>query len=352
MTKTRLNQKPADWQTYTSQATNFIIFLYIRGGVLPWFLVLAVLGFSFSSEYFLTQANLRGISMHSTYLILVAMAQMLVMLTAGLDLSVGVMIAMTSVASSLTMGAMWSGHGSGWESILIGCVVGLGACASIGLVNSIGVAWFRVPAFIMTLGMSSIVLGLALSLTGGIPIYGMPPSFTDIFGYGVWAGIPVPILVTLPCISLMYIFLNWTRVGRYIYAIGGNLRAAQLSGINTKLCLVIAYTTAALFTGIAALLITARLETGESNLGVSYPLLSIAACAIGGVSLHGGIGKLHNVVLGAIFIILIQNGMNLMRINSYYQMVAIGSLLIISIMAENFRQRLVLTYKNKIRPNT
>jgi ribose transport system permease protein len=350
MTKTRLNQKPADWQTYTSQATNFIIFLYIRGGVLPWFLVLAVLGFSFSSEYFLTQANLRGISMHSTYLILVAMAQMLVMLTAGLDLSVGVMIAMTSVASSLTMGAMWSGHGSGWESILIGCVVGLGACASIGLVNSIGVAWFRVPAFIMTLGMSSIVLGLALSLTGGIPIYGMPPSFTDIFGYGVWAGIPVPILVTLPCISLMYIFLNWTRVGRYIYAIGGNLRAAQLSGINTKLCLVIAYTTAALFTGIAALLITARLETGESNLGVSYPLLSIAA--IGGVSLHGGIGKLHNVVLGAIFIILIQNGMNLMRINSYYQMVAIGSLLIISIMAENFRQRLVLTYKNKIRPNT
>ena len=347
MIKNRVKQAPSSWQSYLSQAVNFVTFLYIKGGVLPWFLVLAVLGFSLSSEYFLTQTNLSGISMHATYLVLVAMAQMLVMLTAGLDLSVGVMIAMTSVVSSLTMGAMWSGYGSGWESILIGCVAGLCACAGIGLVNGIGVAWFRVPAFIMTLGMSSVVLGLALSLTGGIPIYGMPPNFTDIFGYGVWKGFPVPILVTIPCIGLMYLFLNGTRVGRYLYAIGGNLRAAQLSGINTKMCLIIAYTAAAFFTGIAALLITARLDTGESNLGVSYPLLSIAACAIGGVSLQGGVGKLHNVVLGAVFIILIQNGMNLMRINSYYQMVAIGSLLIISIMAENFRQQLMLTYKNK-----
>jgi ribose transport system permease protein len=342
---TQPNQPKTTTETiYMSKILNFLVVLYIKGGVLPWFLAIAVLGFGLSSEYFLSQTNLMGIAMHATYLILVAMAQMLVMLTAGLDLSVGVMIAMTSVTSSLTMGAMWSGHGSGWEAVLIGSVVGLCSCAGIGLVNGIGVAWFRVPPFIMTFGMSSVVLGLALSLTSGIPIYGMPPSFANIFGYGTWFDIPVPILVTLPCIGLMYIFLNWTRIGRYIYAIGGNLRAAQLSGINTKFCLIIAYTVASLFTGIAALLITARLETGESNLGASYPLLSIAACAIGGVSLQGGVGKLSNVVLGAAFLILIQNGMNLMRINSYYQMVVIGALLITAIIAEYLRQRLLKTY--------
>jgi len=137
-----------------------------------------------------------------------------------------------------------------------------------------------------------------------------------------------------------------TKMGRYFYAIGGNVRAAELSGINIRVYIVGAYVFSAIITSIAALLITARLETGEPNVGANFPLLSIAACAIGGVSLLGGVGRVQNVVLGAFFIILIQNGMNLMRVGSYLQMVVIGGLLIVAISAEYFRQQMLLTIKN------
>lgn len=317
--------------------------LFIKAGVLPWFLGIAVVGFSIANENFLTERNLFGVSRQSTYLVLVAMAQMVVMLTAGLDLSVGVMLAMTSVVSSMTMVSLWSGYGSGWEAVLMGCLAGVASSVTIGAINGIGVAFFRVPPFVMTLAMSSIVFGLALTITGGTPIYGVPESFANIFGYGQIAGAPIPVWITALCVAIMYVFIHWMPMGRYLYAIGGNIRAAGLSGINTRLYLLGAYIISSFITGIAALLLTARLESGESNIGSNYPLLSISACAIGGVSLFGGVGRLSNVVLGAIFIILIQNGMNLLRINSYLQMVVIGILLVVAIIADNYRQKLILT---------
>jgi ribose transport system permease protein len=306
----------------------------------------ALITFSFASDNFLTTQNILGVARHSTDLILVAMAQMIVMLTAGLDFSVGVILAMTSVVASMTMVALWSGYGSGWEAIFIGCLAGILVGACIGLVNGLGVAFLRVPPFIMTLGMSSIIFGLALTITGGIPIYGVPETFANIFGYGTFLGVSLSIWITLSFIILVYIFLNMTKMGRYFYAIGGNVRAAELSGINIRVYIVSAYVFSAIITSIAALLITARLETGEPNVGANFPLLSIAACAIGGVSLLGGVGRVQNVVLGAFFIILIQNGMNLMRVGSYLQMVVIGGLLIVAISAEYFRQQMFLTIKN------
>ena len=323
----------------------FLSSSFIKAGVLPWFLGVALITFSFASDNFLTTQNILGVARHSSDLILVAMAQMVVMLTAGLDFSVGVILAMTSVVASMTMVALWSGYGSGWEAIFIGCLAGLLVGAFIGLVNGLGVAFLRVPPFIMTLGMSSIIFGLALTITGGIPIYGMPESFTNIFGYGTFLGISLTIWITLFFIILVYIFINMTKMGRYFYAIGGNIRAAELSGINVRIYIVSAYVFSAVITSFAALLITARLETGEPNIGASYPLLSIAACAIGGVSLLGGVGRVQNVVLGAFFIILIQNGMNLMRVGSYLQMVVIGVLLIVAISAEYFRQQMLSTLK-------
>jgi len=330
---------------YFSKLKKFLSTSFIKAGVLPWFLGVALITFSFASDNFLTTQNILGVARHSSDLILVAMAQMVVMLTGGLDFSVGVILAMTSVVASMTMVALWSGYGSGYEAILIGCLTGLLVGASIGLVNGLGVAFLRVPPFIMTLGMSSIIFGLALTITGGVPIYGMPESFTNIFGYGTFLGISLIIWITLIFIILIYIFLNMTKMGRYFYAIGGNIRAAELSGINVRFYIVSAYVFSAVVTSFAALLITARLETGEPNIGASYPLLSIAACAIGGVSLLGGVGKVQNVVLGAFFIILIQNGMNLMRVGSYLQMVVIGVLLIVAISAEYFRQQMLSTLK-------
>ena len=335
----------SEFFNYFSILKKFLSYSFIKAGVLPWFLGVALITFSFASDNFLTTQNILGVARHSSDLILVAMAQMVVMLTAGLDFSVGVILAMTSVVASMTMVALWSGYGSGWEAIFIGCLAGLLVGACIGLVNGLGVAFLRVPPFIMTLGMSSIIFGLALTITGGIPIYGMPESFTNIFGYGTFLGISLTIWITLFFIILVYIFINMTKMGRYFYAIGGNIRAAELSGINVRIYIVSAYVFSAVITSFAALLITARLETGEPNIGASYPLLSIAACAIGGVSLLGGVGRVQNVVLGAFFIILIQNGMNLMRVGSYLQMVVIGVLLIVAISAEYFRQQMLSTLK-------
>ena len=322
---------------------NTIKLLFVKAGVLPWFLIVAVVFLTSSTDTFLTEHNLSTVARQSTYLVLAAMAQMIVLLTRGLDLSIGTMFAMSSVTTSMTMVALSGGDASPQIAIVVGCCAGIATTVLIGVVNGIGVALFDVPPFVMTLAVSSIVAGLAFYVTGGTPVYGMPGGFSDVLGYGEFFGISVPVLITVVIIAIMYVLINWTRMGRYFYAIGGNPKAAELSGINVRFYLFFTYILAGLVTGVATLLLTARLESGESNIGVEYPLMSIAACAIGGVSIFGGIGKLSGVVLGAIFIILVQNGMNLLQLNSYLQMVAIGILLILAVVADNYRQKLLLT---------
>ncbi len=322
---------------------NLIKTVFVKAGVLPWFLVIAVVFLTSATDTFLTEQNLSTVARQSTYLVLAAMAQMIVLLTRGLDLSIGTMFAMSSVTTSMTMVALSASGMSPEFAITMGCLAGMATTMAIGAFNGFGVAVFNVPPFVMTLAVSSIVAGLAFYTTGGTPVYGMPGGFSDFFGYGKVYGISVPVCITVLFIIGMYFLINWTRLGRYFYAIGGNPKAAELSGINTKLVIFFTYVIAGLITGVATLLLTARLESGESNIGVEYPLMSIAACAIGGVSIFGGVGRLSGVVLGAIFIILVQNGMNLLQLNSYLQMVAIGILLILAVVADNYRLKLLLT---------
>lgn len=340
------NSEPSSPFRIKDTAVYLAVRMFLRLGVLPFIVLIATLFFSLTTENFLTQQNLLSVSRQSTYLMLISMGQMVVLLTAGLDLSVGVMIAMSSVTSSFVMVSLWTGFGSGWDAIILGCLAGLGSSIVIGMINGIGVAYLRVAPFVMTLAMSSIVFGLALTITGGTPIYGMPEVFANTIGYGSLFGIPISVLITAFSIACMYVMMSWTPMGRYLYAIGGNVRAAELSGINTKVYIFFAYIISSICTGVAALMLTARLESGESNIGTDYPLLSIAACAIGGVSLLGGVGRLQNVIFGAFFIILIQNGMNLLRINSYLQLVAVGVLLVLAIIVDNLRQKLVHTMKH------
>jgi ribose transport system permease protein len=160
-------------------------------------------------------------------------------------------------------------------------------------------------------------------------------------GFGHVFRLPVPLYVAAALVGIMYVLLNWTRFGRYLYAVGGNIKASRLSGINTRRTLFMAYVLCGALATISGLMLTARLETGEANIGAAMPLESIAACVIGGVSLRGGVGRLSGVVLGAIFIGLVQNGMNLARIDSYLQTVVIGILLIFAVMADQLRQRVL-----------
>lgn len=312
----------------------------IQFGVLPWLMLLAILIFSFGSDSFLSERNAISLVRQASYLVLVAMAQFLVITTAGLDLSVGIVFSICSVLAAKIMAALMPGMGDYvWLVIAIGCFGAIAAGLVIGAVNGIGVALLNVPPFMMTLAMSSVGFGIALIMTGGTPVYGIPPAFSQAFGFGSFLGVPSPVIVTIVMIGLVYVFLNHTPAGRYLFAIGSNPRAAALSGINVPTYTFLPYVLCSLLAAISALLMTARLETGEANLGASMPLQSIAACVVGGVSLAGGKGKLRNVVLGALFITLVQNGMNLMRMDSYVQMVVIGILLVIAIVFDNLRTR-------------
>ena len=321
--------------------------LFVRLGVLPFLLLLAVIIFTMMSDHFLTSRNLLNVARQSTYLTIVSMGQMFALLTGGFDLSVGTIIAVTSVVGAWAMAASYAAAPDAVAAaIIVGILAGLVAGLSIAAVNGIGVAIFNVSPFMMTLGMASVGFGIALYLTGGVPVYGMPAAFSDVFGFGQLLGIPTPIYFTLALVIVIYVLLNWTRMGRYFYAVGGNIKAAALSGINTRFSLFMAYVLCGLMATVSGILLTARLETGEANIGASLPLESIAACVIGGVSLRGGVGRVENVVLGAIFIGLIQNGMNLARIESYLQTVVIGVLLILAVIADQVRQRFVASLQD------
>ncbi|NKN36005.1 ABC transporter permease [Agrobacterium sp. a22-2] len=317
--------------------------LFVRVGVLPFFLVIALIIFTVASSQFLTLQNITNVARQSVYLILVSLGQMLVLITGGFDLSVGTAIAITSVVSASTMVAMAGFFPDAvWLAISIGLAAGFGAALLMGLLNGIGIAGFSVSPFIMTLGVQSVGAGIGLFITGGVPVGNLPYEFSDLFGFGRILGVPVPVLIAVVAIVVMWVLMNRTRTGAQIYAIGGNIKAAHLSGINTKRTLFIAYILCALLASLAGILLTARVESGETNLGGTIALESIAACVIAGVSLRGGIGRVESVVLGAFFIVLVQNGMNLMQIGSYMQMVLLGSLLVLAVVIDQLRYKMLV----------
>lgn len=314
--------------------------MFLRAGVLPFLLVIAFVVFGALSPEFLTLSNQTNLLRQSVYLILVALGQMLALVTGGFDLSVGTSVALTSVVAASVMSALAAGAEPAWGAIAAGCLAGLGAGMLVGLINACGVALAGVSPFIMTLGLQSIGLGVALTMTGGVPVAGLPPAFGDLLGFGAVLGVPWPVLVTIVSALLLYLLMTRSALGNYFLAVGGNAKAAALSGVNTTRVLMAAYVLCALFASISGLLLTARVGSGEANLGATIALESIAACVIAGVSLRGGAGRVEAVVLGAIFIGVVQNGMNLTGLRSYLQLVVLGALLIVAVIADRIRQSL------------
>lgn len=296
---------------------------------LPAMFILALVIFSLASDKFLTSANLTNVARQSVYLLIVALGQLVVMIGGGLDLSVGSNVSLTSVASSIVMAAMYAANPNDpWLALWTGLGVGMAVGIAVGTVNGLGVTLLGINPFMMTLGMSSIVFGITLYLAGGVPIYGAPSLHGEIFGFGKIAGFPIPALVALALVALAWFTLEWTRFGRHLYAAGGNGRAAELSGVRTVPVRVMAYMICGLMASLSGLLLTARLGSGEANVGMSLPLESIAACVISGVSLAGGRGRALAVVMGTLLILLVQNGLNLMQVGAYAQSIATGGILV------------------------
>jgi len=312
--------------------------IFVRFGVLPFVLFGILIIFGLWESSFLSGNNMFNVSRVSTYLVMVTLAQMICMLCAGLDLSVGGSITLISVLSAETLVAT-SSYGTG--GIILGILVGIAIGTAVGALNGFFTAFFRISPFIVTLGTMTITHGITLILTrGGNPIFGLPKGFTSTLGVGKLWLLPVPVIVTLFLIALLYFILNWTRFGRYIYALGGNREAAIVMGIPVSLYTFLAYTLAGAIVGLSGVMLTARVASGEATLGLEMPLQSIAAAVLGGISLFGGEGRLYSAVLGAITIVLLSNGMDTANISSFVQMVAMGSILIAVVAADRYRKEL------------
>lgn len=315
---------------------------FVNLGILPILLAAAILFFAFNEERFLSSANLFNVGRQSTFLIILAMGQMIVILTAGLDLSAGSTVGFSGVVSALVLLAVLR---AAPDAIVLAstCAVlaGLAAGLLVGAVNGFGVAVLGVSPFMMTLGTSTSLVGIALSLTQGLPVTGVPDDFMRVFGYGRFLGLAPPMIATIVLFVVVWILLNRTTIGRYFYAVGSNMRSAQLSGIATKRQLFIAYLIGSLLAAIVGILFVARSGSAEALNGQPFTLQAVAACVIGGISLFGGVGKVRDVVLGAIFITLLTNGMNLIRVESYVQQIVLGVVLILSLVADQIRIKLL-----------
>lgn len=292
-------------------------------------LIAMMLFLGITAPGFLSVDNLFSIILNVTFIGVMACGMTMVIITGGIDLSVGSILGLSGVVMGLLM------HDLGLNpvlSILVGLLVGMAA----GLTNGLLITKVKIPPFISTLGMLSIARGLAYVLSEGWPISPFPKSFTS-QGQGMVGPVPVPVLYFAGVAIIAYIFLRYTIVGRRIYATGGNLEASKLVGIKTDRILIMVYVINGLLAAFAGFLMTAWLGVAQANAGQGYELDVIAATVIGGTSLQGGEGTILGTVIGAIIMGVLRNGLILLGVSSFWQQVAIGAVIIIAVAFDQLR---------------
>jgi len=283
------------------------------------------------SPVFLRVNNLINILVQVSVISVLAAGVANVILTGGIDLSVG---AILGIAGVLSAGAL-----KATGSIIIAIIVALGVGALVGLLNGILVSYGRIPSFVVTLGMMSVARGLAFVYTQGSPISGFPSGFR-LFGSGyVFNWIPVSVILSVAVYLVMGYVLSQTPFGRAIYSVGSNEKAAVLSGINTLFYKTMAFVTSGLFSGLAAIMFIGRINSAHPTAGQGYELDAIAAAVIGGISLSGGEGSIVGTFIGALIMGVLRNGLNLLNIDPFWQGVVIGSVIIIAVLVDRFSRK-------------
>ena len=285
---------------------------------------------SFLSPYFLTVENIFAIGLQMAVIAIMAIGQMMVIIAAGIDLSVGSVLALAGIVSTKLMAGGWNI----WQSIIAGVFVGI----FCGWLNGIMISFGRIPPFIATLGMMGIARGVALILTEGVPIFGLPPEFNFIGGGRIAEVIPIPVAFTAVAAVAGHYVLTRTRLGRYTYAIGSNVEATRLSGVNVRRYVTLIYTVSGLLCGFAGVILASRLSTGQPTAGTGYELDVIAACVIGGASFSGGEGTIYGAIIGALIMGILRNGCNLLNVSVFWQQVAIGAIIIVAVFFDQYRK--------------
>jgi ribose transport system permease protein len=300
------------------------------GIVIAFLIICAVM--TILSPVFLTLTNIRNVVRQSSIFGVMAIGMTFVILTGGIDLSVGSILA---VAGAIAAGMLKGGAGM-LPVVALALVIGIGCGLANGLIITIG----RIAPFVVTLGMMSIARSLTLIYTKGYPISGFSGPFRFIGGGDV-ASIPFPIIVFALTVVVAWLILTQTRLGRYTYAIGGNEETVKLSGIDSNRYKVIVYVISGITAAMSALILTSRLNSAEPVAGQGYELDVIASVVIGGTSLSGGTGSVWGTLIGALLIGVINNGMNLLGISPYFQLLVKGLIIIGAVLLDRLRQEQV-----------
>lgn len=299
--------------------------------------VLMVVAMSLASPVFLTAKNLMNVVRQVSVIGLISLGVTLVIISKGIDLSSGSVLAVAAVvAASLGQHPDWTQKMFPnlpalpiFVPIAAALLIGL-AC---GAINGTLIAKTGIPPFIATLGMMVSARGLALLYTDGRPVSSLTDSF-QFLGQGYLGGIPVPTIIYIAMVFVTYVLLNHTRFGKNIYAIGGNVHAAEVSGVNVKRNLIKIYAYAGMLAGIAGLVLAGRVNTGQPGMGVSYELDAIAATTIGGTSHSGGIGTIGGAFIGAMILGVLNNGLNLLGVSAYWQQIIKGVIIVTAVVVD------------------
>lgn len=298
-------------------------------GIIVAFLVLCVI-LSVVSPYFLGVNNLLNVLRQVSINGVLAIGMTFVILTRGIDLSVGSVMAFAAMVA-----ASFAVVDSGMP-LIVPLALGLAGGLALGSINGVMVARFAIPPFVMTLGMLSMARGLTYIYSDGMPISSLSPSFLWL-GQGTVIGIPVPVILFAAMFVLAWFILGYTTFGRYVYAVGGNPTAARLSGIKVRRIIFSVYAISGLLCGLAGLMIAARTSAALPQAGVAYELDAIAAVVIGGTSLAGGKGRIVGTLFGVLIIGVINNGLDLLGVSSFYQQLVKGAIIVVAVMLDRSR---------------
>jgi ribose transport system permease protein len=317
-------QKQQNWLSALLKSQVFWVFVAI---------VIACVFLSVATDSFATPKNIYNITRNVTFTAIIALGMTMVIITGGIDLSVGSVLCLCSMVLAVTM------HG-GW-SIEAGIAAALATALVVGAFNGVLIAYLGFPPFVVTLGMLSIARSLAMVASNNTVVFQFGPDHNQLLavGGGSWVlGIANPVLYTAVLALIVGFMLRWTKFGRHLYAIGGNEHAATLTGVPVRLIKVAVYMLSALSAGIAGIVETGWLGAVTTNIGTGMELQVIAAAVIGGASLVGGVGTAFGAIIGAALIEVIRNSLGLLGINAFWQGCFIGSCIIIAVAFERVRQ--------------
>jgi len=304
------------------------------------FLVLVALVVIFGAlkpTEFLSSFNIKTIFINAAVALMLSVGMTYVIITAGIDLSVGSVLVISGVLAAKTMSA-FGGESLGWWPILLGLLVGLASGLAWGMLNGALIAWLRIPPLIVTLGVFGIALGLADVITAGVDLTGVPTKLGDTIGNGQIGPFPWLVVIAVVVTLVGGLILAYTRFGRYTYAIGSNDEAARRAGIDVRLHLLKVYGLAGLLSGLAGDLSLAHFTTTTISGHLEDNLTAISAVVIGGTSLFGGVGKMFGTVVGVFIPVVLAAGLVIMGVQSFWQQVVIGVILIVAVYFDQLRR--------------